>query len=191
MRYDKYLEKLDKIEKVGSYRSAREVYRKADKKTNEEIYKEGIDLASLSQEDAYKNKGMVQSTAYKLMQRENNPQEFLLGAQLYEKIGKGTRIIPKLLENMESASRMGHTNEHNFKYVRDFIKRTAKTEKSVNLESRVTVFIIMTLGGIVIAFNSLNTTGFAISNFTQATPSLSGLLLTVAGLVGIFLSLKR
>jgi len=125
------------------------------------------------------------------MQRENNPQEFLLGAQLYEKIGKGTRIIPKLLENMESASRMGHTNEHNFKYVRDFIKRTAKTEKSVNLESRVTVFIIMTLGGIVIAFNSLNTTGFAISNFTQATPSLSGLLLTVAGLVGIFLSLKR
>jgi hypothetical protein len=37
----------------------------------------------------------------------------------------------------------------------------------------------------------LNATGFAISNFSQAAPALGGLLLFLAGLVGIFLFLRN
>ena len=50
------------------------------------------------------------------------------------------------------------------------------------------VFVLLTLSGIAILFNSLNTTGFAISNFSHATPSLSGLLFFIAGLIGLFLA---
>lgn len=55
----------------------------------------------------------------------------------------------------------------------------------------VSVFALLILSGIVLIFNSLNATGFVISNFTQATPALSGLLLFIVGLVGMFLSLKK
>ena len=55
----------------------------------------------------------------------------------------------------------------------------------------ISVFILFTLGGIALILNSLNTTGYAISNFTQATPELSGLLFFVAGLAGLFLTLKK
>ena len=56
-------------------------------------------------------------------------------------------------------------------------------------KNKLPLFILFILVGIVITFNSLNATGFAVSNLTQATPGLSGLLFFIAGLTGIFLIL--
>ena len=73
---------------------------------------------------------------------------------------------------------------------RDYID-SKSMKKERGLEEKIAVFILLSLIGIVISFNSLNATGFAISNFSQASPALSGFVLIIAGLIGIFLVLKR
>ncbi len=61
----------------------------------------------------------------------------------------------------------------------------------VGLEDRVGIFILFVLGGIALSTFSLTTTGNAISNLTQTTPGLLGLIFFIVGLVGLVFSRKR
>jgi hypothetical protein len=66
-----------------------------------------------------------------------------------------------------------------------------KEDYNKNTKYNSVTFSIFILVGIMLIFSSLNTTGFAVANMTEATPGLSGLILTIAGLVGLFLTLKK
>ena len=112
----------------------------------------------------------------------------ILGAELYEKIGKGRKALPKLLKIAE-INKSGALREH--KRLQDFIKRNTKSgEKSIGIEGRVGIFILFLLGGIALSIYSLTATGNAIGNLTGTSQGLLGLILFVFGIAGLVFSKK-
>ena len=67
----------------------------------------------------------------------------------------------------------------------DFGRKQPKQPASAGLESRVGVFIAFLLGGVVLSFTSLGSTGHAISDVTGTTQGLAGVFLFILGLAGI------
>lgn len=69
-------------------------------------------------------------------------------------------------------------------------KQELRTKES-GLVNMTNVFILSIIGGIALILNSFNTTGYVVTNITETTPKLIGLVLIIVGLVGIFLNLRN
>lgn len=193
---DKYLSQLNELKRKQNFKTARKIYKEAELKYIDKVYDEGLAWYKHGNEKLkdLDERAALQAVANRLLDASLYPEHFILGAKLYDKLGKGKKIIHRLLKDVETASTKGNMNNKYFEQIEDFIKKVredSSSEKQTNLESRLAVFILFTIGGIALILNSLNLTGFAISNMTQITPKLSGLLLIIAGLVGMFLVLKK
>lgn len=74
-------------------------------------------------------------------------------------------------------------------------KREGESEKrerkTSGLEKRFGIFAAFIIGGVALSLGSLTITGNAISNFTQTTPGLLGIIFFIAGLVGMFFYSRR
>ena len=66
-------------------------------------------------------------------------------------------------------------------------KYTEKREqKTSGIEKKFGIFAAFIIGGIALSLGSLTITGNAVSNLTQTTPGLLGIIFFIAGLVGMF-----
>ena len=130
----------------------------------------------------------AQAIAYHLL-KYPYPASFLLGAQIYEALGKGERVIPRLLKATESAYEgRNKPNTSQYEEIKSFIERNTSEG---GLERSTTALLFLTLGGIALGVGSLSITGNVISNLTTTTPGILGVLLFIGGLVGTFFSLKK
>jgi hypothetical protein len=187
---DKYLKELKEIRRRARFKNVRGFYRSAKERPN---YKESVTQANkFLREDRYSNASngveRASSSAYQLMNCPN-VDALLLGASVYEKIGKGRKVIPRLIKGVEKVLKQESISLKDIKNVEDFIKRNAKKPKS-GLESKVPVFILFVIGGLVLSLTSLTATGSAISNLTGTSQGLLGLIFFIVGLVGLFFSSK-
>ena len=140
-----------------------------------------------------------QGVAYRLMESDN-PRSFVLGAKLYEALGKGRKAVPKLLKAARRAGIQLHLShlgqeisEGDFLEAKTFIERNKEKRQQGEggIEKRVGVFVLFVIGGAALSLGSLTITGNAISNLTQTTPGLTGIILFIAGLSGMFFYFKR
>jgi len=118
------------------------------------------------------------------------PMDFkyaMKSAQMYERIGKGRKVIPKLLGVVERDAEKGYPlDARDIEKVKAFIERNTKREpKSGGLERQM-VFIGSVLAGIIISAFSIKATGNVIGNLTGTTTGLLGLILFVFGIAGLF-----
>lgn len=107
----------------------------------------------------------------------------LMGARIYEKIGKGYVAVPKLLRAVEQVSKRGPIDETDMYQVGLFIKRNSqKPQKQGKLEKSVGVTgSILGFGG-ALTFLSLNFTGNVIGNITPDSSSFTGLIFLAIGI---------
>jgi hypothetical protein len=192
---EEYLKKIDEIEKRSRFRKARQIYKEVHKKTNDQLYRRGEEFSTMpySPEDMRERyRAEVAAVANELM-KNDAIGVCLMGAQLYGKIGKGKKVIPRLIKATEKASRGYIISEDWYDRIKDFIKRnTEETPQSKSgLEGKIIVFILFTLVGIALSLSSLKLTGNAISNLTGTSQGLFGIFLFIAGLLGIVFSFRR
>ena len=199
---EKYLKQLNELKRVDGFRKTLKEYRRIQKenrndlKYHEQRIKDGLKyLNKLDDEkdrDVYikQNKANIGAIAYSLM-GTGNPEYFLMGARLYEEIGKGEKIMGKLMEDVNLAFKNGMMRESYYLGVQNFIKRNSGKKKSGSLEGKLPVFLLLTIAGMALSLSSLNTTGYAISSITQETPGLLGIIFFIFGLAGIFFTLKK
>ena len=146
-----------------------------------------------------------------------SPEYALLGAQIYEKLGKGDR--PYVLDHLKKSLQNIHhwkerENDHlnlfgpGYKDVHNFNDKTSYRieEKTINdvrnylkekgkksLEHKVTAGILLSLASILLSlfFFSKNITGFAIVNNPIARSNLWGVLLFLFGVIGLFIFIRK
>ncbi len=191
-----YLKQLKEIERKGRFREIRKEYKKVKYSPKrmfitEEKYFRGKKF--LKKE---KNPVKIAALAYRLMEEGIDRRDFqysLLGAQLYEKIGRGKKAISRLLGAVEKGIGTGKIREEDYQRVEIFIKRNTKERKQDegSLEKKFGIFIAFIIGGIALSLGSLTLTGNAVSDLTQTTPGLLGIILFIAGLVGVFFYFRR
>ena len=204
-----YLKQLEDLKRKSTFRKARKEYKKYGKDlTGEGFYRK--QLYTYHKERYYQGKKVLKASevdpiktaalAHKLMEdgiERGYITYSFLGAQLYEKIGKGRKAIPRLLKTAEIGIKKGWLGRYQLELVyskiESFIKKNAgKREPSVSsLEKKFAVFIVFIIGGIALSLGSLAITGNAVSNLTQTTPGLLGILLFITGLVGMFFYFRR
>ncbi len=169
----------------------------------------------MSDEEALNREEEVRAYARDLLERgakgfllhdpkSGNVKTALLGASLYEKIGKGKKAIPRLLR----AARREELHGKAYSKIEDFVERNAGDQYQGQLEqlkrevqfsrfgiehlaSKASVFIALTVGGIALGVGSLTITGNAVSNITGTTPGLLGVIFFIAGLTGLFFYFKN
>ena len=187
-----YLEQLKEIERRDKFRKARKIYKKYKEKGgyNLPVLMKAKSLLKDKKIDHIKTAAF----AYELMQKgieRGDVQYSLFGAQLYEKIGRGRKAIPRLLKGIErNISVYGSVKVKVFPEIRTFIKKNAgeRAQGKGSLEKKFGIFIAFIIGGIALSLGSLTLTGNAVSNLTQTTPGLLGIIFFIAGLVGVFCS---
>lgn len=144
--------------------------------------------AHLLMEDALK-----ESSGDRIALEGNTPLDLdyaLRSAQMYEKIGKGKKAIPRLLKVMENDAKKGYPpNKHYIEKVRSFIERNAG-KKQGSLEGRVSIFILSSIVGIALAVSSLTATGGVVSNLTNTTQGMLGIIFFVVGIAGLVFGRK-
>jgi len=194
-RKELYLKQLKEIERRDKFRKARKEYKKVKyfprTFATDTKYFQGKKF--LRKE---KNPVKIAALAYRLMEEGIDRRYFqysLLGAQLYEKIGRGKKAIPRLLKGVEKGIGTGKTREEDYQRVEIFIKRNTKErgQDESGLEKKFGIFVAFVIGGVALSLGSLTITGNAISNLTGTTPGLLGIILFIAGLVGMFFYFKR
>jgi len=161
-------------------------YREARNMPDYGLEPKALHYLHLADKDALKKQAEIRAYATELIDRYDSGLVFL-GAQLYEKVGKGYKAVPKLTEALERDS--GFISEADAKKINNFIKRNSK-RKGYGLEGRISVFILFSIAGIVLVISSLTPTGNTISNLTNTTQGLFGILLFVVGLAGLVFSKK-
>ena len=201
-----YLKQLEDIRRRDRFRKARKTYEtyetyknipgRGDSFKRKEIYSRGKRFLKTRKVDPIETAAL----AYALMQEgiaRANIEYSFLGAQLYEKIKRGRKAIPRLLRGAKSVVNRGYKLEDVFKDVYSkieiFIKKNAgeREQGEGSLEKKFGVFIAFIIGGIALGLGSLTITGNAISNLTGTTPGLLGIILFIAGLVGMFFYFRR
>lgn len=199
-----YLKQLKDLGKKSRFRKARETYRKYKYKAEVEGEKHNI-IGTLSDGRRFLETKKVDPTetaalAYELMRdgvKRGDIKYSFLGAQLYEKIGKGRKAIPRLLKTAEIGIKKGWLGRYQLELVyskiESFIKKNAgKREPSVgSLEKKFGIFVAFIIGGIALGLGSLTITGNAVSNLSQTTPGLLGIILFIAGLAGVFFCSRK
>ena len=176
-----YLEQLEDIKRRSRIRKAHGEYRKGERFLKDKK----IDPTE------------VANVAYELLQKgieTGDIQYSLLGAQLYEKIGRGRKVIPRLLKAAERSLEQRYQGgiENTYSKIETFIKRNTgkRGQDKSSLEKKFGIFIAFIIGGVALGLGSLTITGNAVSNLSQTTPGLLGILLFIAGLVGMFFYFK-
>lgn len=90
----------------------------------------------------------AQAYAHKLMNDETFSQ-VLLGTKIYEKFGKGDKIIPTLVKNIERIAKTYKGDKNYFLYAlnetENFIKRNAEKKKQSSLEGKLALFLLFTI----------------------------------------------
>jgi hypothetical protein len=198
---ESYLKQLKDIERRDKFRQARKEYKKVKYPPIGLSPKELSPKGLIRGDTKYfkgrkflkkeKNPVKIAALAYRLMEEGIDRKYFqysLLGAQLYEKIGKGNKAISRLLKTVERSIETGTTREEYYQRVEDFIKRN--TGGGGGLEKKFGIFVAFIIGGVALGLGSLTITGNAISNLTGTTPGLLGIILFIAGLVGMFFYFK-
>jgi hypothetical protein len=74
-------------------------------------------------------------------------------------------------------------------YLEKYIEK--RKQKASGIEKKFGVFIAFIIGGVALSLGSLTITGNAISNLTGTTPGLLGIILFIAGFVGMFFYFRR
>jgi len=122
--------------------------------------------------------------------KENRPEYFMQGAIVYEKLGKGAKVIPQLVKKVEE--NYANMDSREVDRAMEFVKRNSnKPGDNPGIEGRVSVFGLLILGGIALGINSLSTTGNAINDLTKTTPGLAGMLFFIAGITGMVLYFQK
>ena len=190
---EKYLKRIDgiqkDIERKMRYRQARNTYRERGKDLATS-FKVMNDYLNASWEKLYSNRGDAQAAANVILEHANKPNAYIAGAELYEKLGKGKKIIPTLMKRVEESVKQDVIDPSDLERVKNFIKRNANKKES-SLVGKLSAFILFILSGIALSAFSLTATGYVISSLTQTTSGLLGILLLIVGLAGIFLNPKR
>ncbi len=191
-----YLKQLEDIERKSKFREARRTYRKHRYKPRpfkpEGKYQEGGEFLKAKEADPIETAAI----AYSLMQqgiKSGALRYSLLGAQLYEKIGRGRKAIPRLLKATERSVKLGYSYSGDvYSKIKTFIKINAgeREQGESSLEKKFAVFAAFIIGGLALSLGSLTITGNAVSNLTQTTPGLLGIIFFLAGLVGMFFYFK-
>ena len=199
---DKYLNELKEIKRKNDFRTVREAY----DKQGGDGFRDSAKASSLSNTgNFYLDQGRgkfhrfyesdrvtISSTAYHLMQSDK-PANIILGALIYERMGKGKKVMPRMMKALEKSSKKHEISKDTYDKFQKFIERNSGEEQSrgTGLEGRAGVFILSILGGIALGFASLQSTGNVIGNLTGTSQGLLGILLFIVGLVGMFFHLKR
>jgi len=110
----------------------------------------------------------------------------ILGGQVYEKLGRGRKMVPKLLASLNRTQEK--ISPEQYKSVVRLIEQNTPEEES-GLARKAAVGIALILGGVGLGVSSLNTTGNFISNGNNHG-SIFGAILILIGLVGTFFYLK-
>ena len=195
---NEYINRLDELTKRGEFKKARRVYEEIGKKDYRTLQDKGKRYLSMVPDEIKRYRGDVQAIAYHLMEQEHDfAGDVLLGAKLYEKLGKGKRAVPRLVKRFEEISKKSGTDRillyEYLKDAKEFIKRNLeeKPQKEKGLESRIAVFVLFIAAGIALSAASLGMTGWAISGLIQTTPGLLGILFFIVGLVGMFFWFRK
>ncbi len=140
----------------------------------------------------------IQAIAYGLMNSEwSEPRDIITGARLYTKLGKGGKVIPKLISKLEKWHKSGYTiDSRDLVYVKMLIKKSERERQrhAGGLEiatGRELAFLGSVFAGIALGLTSITPTGNAIGNLTGTSQGLIGLILFVFGLAGLFFSGKK
>ncbi|HEA46294.1 MAG TPA: hypothetical protein ENH99_00755 [Candidatus Pacearchaeota archaeon] len=135
----------------------------------------------------------TRALAYKFLSQDSNPHYAVLGASVYEALGKGEKAVPRLYHSINEASEKGELTNEVYEEANAFIKRNTGERQAGEsvLEGKLPAFIALTVGGIALGVGSLTMTGNAISNLTGTTPGLLGIILFIAGLTGMFFYSRR
>jgi hypothetical protein len=144
----------------------------------------------VTNEEIGKYRGEIQALAHTLI-NSGHPDNMIVGAKLYAKLGKGRKIVPKLLKQVELAQKAGWGfNDRNLLYIKHLIKNREKERqpKEGGLEGRALAFIGSIFAGIALSVFSLTSTGNAIGNLTGTSQGLLGLILFVVGIAGLVFS---
>lgn len=189
------------------YRDSRIGKRESDRRTNP-----GVNLSQAAYEKGLKllkeggDVKSINSTAHKLMKGWVPLYEVLTGARLYEKIGKGKmaatfleRTLNKRERSYQGTWAKGYWEQElkdEGKDIQDFIYRNlgrgpASPVNRNSLASKVTAFSVIAFVGIVLGVSSMNATGSVISLSSGNAGGLSGIFFFLAGVTGIFLSVRR
>lgn len=148
----------------------------------------------VSDEEIGANRALVQSLAYNLLEN-GNIDAAIRGANLYAKIGKGKKAIPRLVEKVEeTAEKSPHMlTDRKIRYVKLFIKKHGRERQPSpsGIEGRTAVFAFSTLAGIALSVSSFNLTGNAIADVTGTGQGLLGAFLFVFGLFGLFFNISK
>jgi len=70
-------------------------------------------------------------------------------------------------------------------------RKEISVSKESQLEKRVTIFLSFIVGGFVLGFTSISSTGHTVSDLIGTPQGFFGAVLFVLGIVGMFLSLKK
>ena len=188
-----YLDKLKELERRVGYRTARKVYKEIGNSNIQNVAELAKGFISRSDSNSPQEEiTHAQASAYKLINTKN-PSLVLLGAQLYEKLGKGKKVIPKLYKALERGVIAGEINQQSslFMESKEFIERNSgKRQQKGGLEGKTMIFLGSILGGIALNIYSLTATGNSIGNLTGTTQGLLGLILFVVGIAGLVFSRK-
>jgi len=189
-----YLKQLEDIKRKSRFKKARIIYKGHKTKKESSTYspwEEGKRHLREKEIDSIETAAL----AYSLMQmgvERGDVHYSFLGAQLYEKIGKGGKAIPRLLKATEIGVKKGYVVgselENAYSQIKAFIEKNIgeRQQGGGALEKKFGIFVAFIIGGIAISLGSLTITGNAVSNLTQTTPGLLGIILFLAGLVGMF-----
>lgn len=226
---DKILDKLEDLRKKGRFKKIRKTYRKHRDSTGFSDHFKNFEFGGTYNlgDDARRGRKLLKSKevdpvevgaiAHHLMsgglKYSENPHPLangfayaFLGAQLYEKIGKGRKASPRLMKALHYTidKSKGDTSEYE-QQAEDFVRRNLEYEEverylkrgegeqqtEGGLAGRVGVFALFIAGGAALSLGSLSITGNVISNLTRTTPGLLGIILFIAGLTGVFFYFKE
>ena len=78
-------------------------------------------------------------------------------------------------------------------YQENYLKKKSEKpgQKYRGLEAKFGIFAAFIIGGIALGLGSLTITGNAVSNLSQTTPGLLGIILFIAGLAGMFFCSRK
>ncbi|MEK6912754.1 MAG: hypothetical protein AABX26_02245 [Nanoarchaeota archaeon] len=192
---DKYLREFDKITGRGKGSILRAEYKRARGLGYGELVEKSKSYMEMTDEAAKAKEEEIRAYAKELMGEGSknliNVTAAVRGAELYEKIGKGKKAIPKLLE---AARRDKNGAIQSYRTIREFIERNSGEEhrkSGTGLEGKTAIFLLSTLAGIALSVFSFNATGNAVAGMTGTGQGLLGVLLFIVGITGIFFNIKK
>ncbi|HEA46710.1 MAG TPA: hypothetical protein ENH99_02920 [Candidatus Pacearchaeota archaeon] len=135
------------------------------------------------------------SIAHYLTTSSDDPQHVLVGAQLYESLGKrekGLRRLGTYIEKVTSGDKINPFEKGQIldrvspEFYVEVAKLIEREQGESGIETKtVGIFALFIAGGLILSLGSTTITGNAVSNVTGTPPGILGALLFIAGIVGM------